>query len=175
MNDFNSNNIVSTPEDESVAFASAGYVGVLDSAFVCDELKQSLTQLPALLRGEDAALIAGGRNENIRLSLPFQGRTLTVLVKSFGKQRAWKDRVDIRYRGTKAQRSFQAAQHLRANNVGTPTPVAYVERRKGNSLLESYFVSVFEDRISSFHEELIRIMSNNPDCDGLMPLLMSSS
>lgn len=147
------------------------YAGVISNAFRCEELNQAFSKLPDLLQAPDAELIAGGRNQNVRLMLPFQGKKIAVLVKSFGRQKRWKDYVDIRYRKTKAQRSFEAAQHLKTHNVGTPAPVAFLERRRGNRLEESYFISLFEQQVTSFHDQIISTLNGKPTCGELAPML----
>jgi len=155
----------------SSAFVVGEYAGVIINVFRCEELNQALSRLPDLLQAPDAELIAGGRNQNVRLMLPFQGGRLAVMVKSFGKQERWKDYVDIRYRKTKAQRSFEAALHLRTNKVGTPTPVAFLERRCGNRLEESYFISSFEEQVTSFHDQIISTLNAETTCGELAPML----
>lgn len=147
------------------------YAGVISNAFRCEELNQAFSKLPDLLQAPDAELVAGGRNQNVRLMLPFQGGKIAVLIKSFGKQKRWKDYVDIRYRKTKAQRSFEAAQHLQSNKVGTPTPVAFLERRCGNRLEESYFISLFEEQVTSFHDLIVNALNRKPSCGELAPML----
>lgn len=155
------------------ALAVGRYEGVIINAFRCEELADALLRLPDLMQAPDAELVAGGRNQNVRLMLPFQGEKIAVLVKSFGKQKRWKDYVDIRYRKTKAQRSFEAAQHLKTNKVGTPTPVAFLERRCGNRLEESYFISLFEAQVTSFHDQIINALNRKPSCGELAPMLSS--
>ena len=64
------------------------------------------------------------------------------VVKRFGLQGGWKDRVDAK-RGTKAQRSFLHAQHLIEAGVGTPTPLGYAEKWLDGRLTDSFYVSAF--------------------------------
>jgi tRNA A-37 threonylcarbamoyl transferase component Bud32 len=165
-----SNSSANAAKDSS-AFVVGKYEGVIINAFRCEELSQALAQLSDLLQAPDAELIAGGRNQNVRLTLPFQDGRIAVLVKSFGKQKRWKDYVDIHYRKTKAQRSFEAAQHLKIHNIGTPAPVAFLERRRGNLLEESYFISLFEEQVTSFHDQIINTLNRKPSCRELAPML----
>ena len=171
MNEFVVRDSVTNVAQDSSALVVGEYAGMIINAFHCEQLSQALSRLPDLLQAQDAELIAGGRNQNVRLMLPFQGGRLAVLVKSFGKQKRWKDHVDIRYRKTKAQRSFEAALHLRTNKVGTPAPVAFLERRCGNRLEESYFISLFEEQVTSFHDQIISILNGEPTCGELAPML----
>ncbi len=69
--------------------------------------------------------------------LPFksEGEDVRVAVKRFGCQSGWKDRYDRR-RGTKARRSFDAAKRLNEYDVGTPAPLAYMNRWKDGRLVE---------------------------------------
>jgi tRNA A-37 threonylcarbamoyl transferase component Bud32 len=171
VNEFVVRDSVTNVAQDSSALVVGEYAGMIINAFHCEQLSQALSRLPDLLQAQDAELIAGGRNQNVRLMLPFQGGRLAVLVKSFGKQKRWKDHVDIRYRKTKAQRSFEVALHLRTNKVGTPAPVAFLERRCGNRLEESYFISLFEEQVTSFHDQIISILNGEPTCGELAPML----
>ncbi|HBJ89294.1 MAG TPA: hypothetical protein DDZ21_04930 [Gammaproteobacteria bacterium] len=171
MNEFVVKDSLTNVAQDSSALVVGEYAGVINNAFRCEELNQALSRVPDLLQAPDAELIAGGRNQNVRLMLPFQGGRLAVMVKSFGKQKRWKDYVDIRYRKTKAQRSFEAALHLKTNKVGTPAPVAFLERRCGNRLEESYFISLFEEQVTSFHDQIISTLNGEPTCGELAPML----
>ena len=132
--------------DNSAELNAGAYSGAVNTAFQSKAFISVLAAIDEYVESNKAELIAGGRNQNIRVELPFEASTLTVLVKSFGKQSALKDWIDLTYRGSKAARSFTAAMHLQANGVGTPMPIAYLENRQGNRLIKSYFLTVFEDR-----------------------------
>lgn len=46
---------------------------------------------------------------------------------------------------SKAERSFSAARHLIANNLDTPFPLAFLEKRKRGFITESYYITEYID------------------------------
>lgn len=95
-------------------------------------------------------------------------------MKSFGLQSFWKDSFD-KSRGSKAQRSLEAAAHLEKNSVGTPTPLAYIDRWNGRTLKESYYLTRFIPDLFSLKDELIRIYEHQPECNLLADLLETTA
>jgi hypothetical protein len=131
---------------------------------------ETLAQLPFLIKKQSAPLAPPGRHRVDRLALPCGGETLDVVVKTYGLQSAWRDRLAVRT-GSKAQRAFQNALALRAAGVGTPAPIAVAERWEGARLRESLFVAAYASDLTSFRDELNRIYSRAPRCAPLMALL----
>ena len=120
-----------------------------------------------------ATVLHAGRNRTVKLDLQLAGgRPLAVAVKTFGSQGLFKNWNDAR-RGTKAERSFRVAARLHAAGVGTPAPVACVERWAGRRLLASHFVSVFAPGLTCFRDELIRLYRTDPLCSKLIGLLQT--
>ena len=103
--------------------------------------------------------------------MPVGGSSLPVLVKSFGKQSAAKDWIDLRFRTSKAARSFDAAMHLCAHGVTTPEPIAYLEKRQKNRLLESYFLSVFQEGSTDLQSALLYLLHNEATSTQILDLL----
>ncbi len=93
------------------------------------------------------------------------------MVKRFAVQTAYKDWVDLNFRETKALRSYRAALHLQASRVGTPEPVACLERCVGNRLKESYFITVYQPVRVEFGEFLLHLLHHEARCSRLMPVL----
>ena len=122
------------------------------------------------LRSPEAVILSSGRHRTVRLALPTTRGPVLVAVKAFGRQALLKDWRDRR-RGTKAQRSFLAAGRLRERGVGTPAPMACLERWQGGRLLESYYLSLFQPELVSFRDELIRLYRHDPLCEKFMSLL----
>ena len=60
---------------------------------------------------------------------------------------------------SKAQRSFSAALHLIANNLDTPFPLAFFEKRNRGIITESYYLSEFIDNYTKIKDYL----RENPD------------
>lgn len=154
-----------------IAFSRDNYTGAVSTEFHNEALVAALIQIQTLMAGDEARLIAGGRNQNIQVNLHIAGEPLSVLVKSFGHQSALKDWFDLNYRKSKAQRSFEAALHLQQQGVATPVPIAYMERRQGNRLLESYYLSVFQESTVSLQQALLQLLHNQGTSSEFMALL----
>lgn len=158
---------------DSSAITLGNYSGAINDHYKDDSLIEAFASLSERLNAESAELIAGGRNHNWLLKLPYGGNEISVLVKSFGRQGRAKDWIDLNYRNSKAQRSFEAALHLHCNGVGTPEPIAFLEHRQGSRLEESYFLSLHAEGARSFHEIFIGMLHGQPNVSELMPLLMT--
>lgn len=146
------------------------YRGLIHGALPDPALVAALGSMSDRLQEPPPVVIQAGRHLTVRLALPRAGAPLDVAVKRFGRQTAWKDRWDWRH-GTKASRTFAAACRLEALAIGTPAPVAVLERWSGRRLLESYYISRFVDGTISFKDELIRLFCEEPECASFMALL----
>lgn len=114
-----------------------------------------------------------GRHRNIRMSMPTDhGGICEVVVKSFSCSSGI-EAVRSRYRGTKATRSWLGGMHLLSYNVGTPEPLALLERRENGVLQESYYVARYEENTISFAEALNDLYRREPDGTKLMALLQT--
>lgn len=127
-------------------------------------LTNQLNRLPELVYGEGARLIAEGRNRSVCVELDMDGVQTQVLVKCFGRQSIRNDLRDAA-RGSKAARSFRAAHHLLQHDVGTPAPLAFVERWEGRRLKESYYVSLFLDDATGFGERMLELYHQIRECE----------
>ncbi len=131
----------------------------------------ALATLPALLAG--AEVLTDGRNRNLRLTLvDGGGQRLEVAVKQFGVPSRFKQHLD-RTRGGKARRTWLAARHLATHGVGTPLPLACLERWDAGRLVESYFISRFEPETTSLAEALSWLYHHDPECAHFMALLQT--
>jgi hypothetical protein len=110
------------------------------------------------------------RHQVVVLNFEYDGKTHAVAVKYFGKQPSWKDRYD-HTRGSKAARSFQAAAFLQEHGVATPPPIAYLERWKGQQLVESFYLSDYLGELESFKTALLKLYASNGPCAKLVNLL----
>lgn len=158
------------PEREFVVFASGGYDGCVAGRF--PELQDVAVwrELDGRVMGDDAEVLSEGRHRVALLPFRVDGREVKVAVKRFGRQSGWKDRFDRR-RGTKARRSFEAARRLDENGVGTPEPLAYMDRWENGRLVESFFLAVYEDGMTCFRDELFHLYEEDPDLHRLVELL----
>lgn len=152
----------------NTAFETIGpFRGLVHAAVRDAALLAALAELPERMAAPGTEVLQGGRNLTLRLSLPAAGE---VAVKRFGRQTAWKDRIAARA-GSKALRAYEAAAHLHARGVGTPGPVAVLERWEGTRLVESFLVTRFVPGLRSFRRELIDLYERHGPCADLMALL----
>ena len=131
----------------------------------------SLSGLGLRIDSDEALSIASGRNQSVCLELPIDGQPLPVLVKSFGRQSLLKDWLDLRFRKSKAQRSFEAASLLSSRSVATPMPIAYIEGRQDNRLTESYYLSLFLPDTLSLQQAMLKLLHGGGTASEFMALL----
>ena len=135
-------------------------------------LIELLTQLSFLIEKKSVPLVSPGRHRVDRLPFPCGDEILDVVVKTYGIQSAGRDRLAAQ-KGSKAQRAFQTALALRAAGIGTPAPLAVIERWEGSRLRESHLVTAYAPDLTSFRDELQRLYTRAPRCAPLMDLLQS--
>jgi len=145
------------------------YTGGMTRALKDPAFLAALQDLPARV-AQGAHLHTGGRSRIVRIRLPFGSGELDAAVKVFGRHSLAKSLFD-RLKGSKARRCWYAAALLGEHGVGTPRPLAWLDRWDGPRLIESYYLSAFEPDLVSFRDELIRIYRTEPVCEHLMNLL----
>jgi len=107
----------------------------------------------------------GDQDRNSLKLFDFEG--VTVNVKSFKVPNLINQIVYRFFRSSKAQRSFEYANKLIDQGVGTPQPIAYYEFNSGLLFKESYYISVhlnydltYRELTTDFnypnHEEILR-------------------
>jgi len=69
-----------------------------------------------------------------------------------------------------ARRSYDVAKALHERGIGTPRPVALLERRERGRLVESYFVTEYAEG-RTFHDELLRLLHEDPDQEKVLALM----
>lgn len=94
--------------------------------------------LPVLFRQEKGTVIYKGRNELREMN--WNGTS--VVVKSFRVPNLVNRIAYGLFRSSKAQRSFEYAEMLRREGIGSPAPVAYYTERNGLLFTRSYYVSL---------------------------------
>lgn len=139
------------------------------------DLLVALVRIPALINSDDAVVLTDGRNRNVKIDLVFKRQALTVVVKAFSKPSLLKNALDRRHRGSKARRTWLAAVHLDEKRVGTPEPVAFLERWVEDRLVESYYVAVYQEGVSSFGTELKDLFRQEPECAKFMGLMQAAA
>jgi hypothetical protein len=120
-------------------------------------------------RQAGAAVLHQGRNRVIRLAALAVPDAPQVVVKSFGRQAAWRDLL-ARWRGTKAARAFEAGRALAAEGIATPTVVACLELWHEGRLRASHLVTLHVPELSSLRNELNRLYTGKPECGPIMDL-----
>jgi hypothetical protein len=70
------------------------------------------------------------------------------------------------FRKSKARRSFEYANFLLQNGIGTPSPVAYFEKFNALGLERSYYISEHLDTDLTFRD--LTINPDYPDCENIL-------
>jgi tRNA A-37 threonylcarbamoyl transferase component Bud32 len=111
------------------------------------------------------------RHRLVRREMDLGGGVVPVAIKAFARAKSrWRD-ADFRRRGSKAERSFRAAVRLAEHGVGTPAPLAFLDRWEGGRLVESYYLCAWEDGATNFRDELNRLYTEDPLCRRIMALM----
>lgn len=130
-----------------------------------------LADIPKLLSSKKVERLSKGADYVVKLPLDTPDGELMVTVKVFKRQNRLKDWYD-RHHKSKAERSYLAAIYLQEQNIGTPAPLAWLERWEKERLLESYYVCAYEAAIC-FRDALAEIYHNDRDNAPLMDLLLA--
>ncbi|MEE4274036.1 MAG: lipopolysaccharide kinase InaA family protein [Thermoanaerobaculales bacterium] len=140
-----------------VSFSGDGVYGEVAAAY------QPADVLPEILRIIDpeaaTATIHWGRNYLYTADLKTQSGPLSVVVKQF-KNQGLRKRLDRRFRGSKATRTWRVAKELVRQGVRTPEPVALVESEREDG--PSFFIA---RELSGAAEvrQFFRRLNNEPD------------
>ena len=140
--------------------------GGVTPAFDTPALREALAGVADRLRAADTQVLSRTGDLVVRVTLGGHD----AVVKSFAPRGAVRDAA-ARRQGSPARRSWLHATTLRTRGVGTPAPVAFLERWADGRLAESYYISVYEGGRVGFREELIRLFRHDPTCWKLMNLL----
>jgi tRNA A-37 threonylcarbamoyl transferase component Bud32 len=118
------------------AFAGAGLSGEIARAHRPEDVVAEITRLtdPA----SATATVHWGRNYLYTAEMKTTGATIPVVVKQFRNQ-GWRRRLDRRFRGSKAARSWRVAKALVNNGILTPEPIALVESSREDG--PSFFIA----------------------------------
>jgi len=110
--------------------------------------KEAILKCLKNFNSEGKSLNKGQRN-SIKI---FDLEAEKINIKSFKIPNAVNKIVYRFFRKSKAERSFEYANHLISNNIGTPYPMAYVENKSGLTFKDSYYVSEHLDCDLTFRE-----------------------
>ena len=95
---------------------------------------------------------------------------IPLVIKPFAPKNSLSARWD-RISGSPAMRAWEAAGHLRLNNVCTPRPFAVIEETKDDVPRRSWYISRMLPPFQSFQQALINIYQGNCNSVDLMDLL----
>ena len=155
-----------------ISTSSVGsYYGAVAPAFDDPLVRQQLADLPALLSADKVERLSQGADYVVKLPLSATTGLQTIAVKIFKRQSRVKDWYD-RKKGSKAERSYRAAIYLQEHDIGTPAPLAWLDRWENDRLLESYYLCLYEPAIC-FRDALSDIYYNQRDNEPLMNLLFA--
>jgi len=160
-----------TEQDTAEELTVGPYRGVVLAPYAADDaLLGELAGLRARLAQPGTARVSPGPDRVYRVELTGAAGPLCAAIKVFDRQSLLKDMSD-RARGSGAARSLRMATILRERGVGTPEPIAYLDRWQGRRLRESYLLTRFEEGISSFRDELAALYVREPEAEKILGLL----
>jgi tRNA A-37 threonylcarbamoyl transferase component Bud32 len=146
------------------------YCGEVAAAFDSPEVLAQLQNLPKLLTADQVTRLSHGADYVVKLPFNISGdNERLITIKVFKRQGKLKDWYDRRHK-SKAERSYRAAVFLQNNDIGTPSPIAWLDRWDGDLLLESYYLCLYEPAIC-FRDALSDIYYHQRDNECLMNLL----
>ena len=130
---------------------------------------QEISDCSRLLSDQDTEILLDRRNKVGVVPLPQQdGKNVDIVIKEF--QSRGVNRLKSLFLRGKAFKSWRGAVALIKRGVETPPPVAYLEKRKGLFLDQSFFLA---ERVSGVDE--IRFLFPNLPPSELRELLISLS
>lgn len=151
-------------------FLSIGsYQGNIAPEFDSDILRAQLVHIAEHINKPTSIRLSKGVDYVLKVPLATPNGEITVALKVFKRQSWLKDRFD-RKNKSKAERSYNAARYLLEHNIGTPAPIAWLDRWENNRLLESYFLTIFQPAIC-LRDALTDIYYNARNSEPLMELM----
>lgn len=149
----------------SARFDRPPFKGEIDDAFRGPEFEAALSRLRELIADPRAEVLFKGRNTVVALDLPLgSGRSISCVAKSY--RAAGLQKLKTLVVPSKAAKAWKGARAVAASGIETPRPLAYLERRSGGTVAESFFVA---ERVPGLPE--IRALLRDPGPAGLHPLL----
>jgi hypothetical protein len=143
------------------------FKGEIDEVLRSPEFETALGRIRELIEDPRAEVLLKGRNTVVALDLPLgAGRSVFCVVKSF--RAAGLQKLKTIVQPSKAAKAWRGARALAAAGIETPRPLAYLERRSGGTVAESYFIA---ERVPGLPE--IRALFRDPGPAGLRPLLQA--
>jgi hypothetical protein len=149
----------------SARFDRPPFKGEIDEAFRGPEFEAALARIRELIEDPRAEVLLKGRNTVVALDLPLgSGRSISCVAKSY--RAAGLQKIKTLVVPSKAAKAWRGARALAAAGIETPRPLAYLERRSGGTVAESFFIA---ERVPGLPE--IRALFRDPGPAGLHPFL----
>jgi serine/threonine protein kinase len=124
------------------------YKGRIHEAYNHPDFIQAISDCHSLLNDPEAEILLDSRNRVGVAALPLQGqKKVDVVIKEFRSRGV--NKLKSLFLSGKAFRAWQGGMALKEKEIDTPPPVAYLEKRKGLFLDESFFLT---ERISDVRE-----------------------
>ena len=124
------------------------FKGRIQAAYNLPEFIQAISDCQDLLNHPKTEILLDSRNRVGAISLPLEsGKNVDTVIKEFRSRGI--NRLKSLFLPGKAFRAWQGGMSLKEKGIETPPPVAYLEKRKGRFLDQSYFLT---ERISSARE-----------------------
>lgn len=123
-----------------VFFQHGSLRGAISQDYDFPSLRRMLQQGSTVLDQPEVELIAAGRNRIGVVSLKRDDdQELKLVVKEF--RLVGIDRLKTFFLPSKARRAWQGAKHLIDSRIPTPSPVAFIEVRKGRLVKQAFFIT----------------------------------
>lgn len=140
---------------------------IVHDDFLNEEFIAIIKNLKSIV--SESRKISHGKDFVVRFDLKTGDFEHSLAIKTFGRQTFWKDWYDSK-NGSKAERSMRAAMFLSEQNIGTPTPIASIDKWVGRRLIESYYICRYEPA-TCVRDLISDILWNKRDSDALMQLI----
>lgn len=145
------------------------FCGAVHPDFDTPAMTAWLGDLSGKLKNVVTERLSYGPDYVVKLTLPVEVGGQVVALKIFKRQGLFKDWYDQRH-GSKAERSFVAARYLQSNGIGTPAPIAWLDKWVDGRLLESYYLCLF-DAAPCLRDLLSEILHDRRDNAPLLELM----
>jgi hypothetical protein len=106
------------------------------------DFRAAISDCGALLSDPSSRILEESRNRIgvVPLSLK-EGRAVEIVIKEF--RTLGVDKLKSLFQASKARKAWRGSLALVEAGLGTPLPIAYLEKRKGAFLVQSYFLSEY--------------------------------
>ncbi|HMP76478.1 MAG TPA: lipopolysaccharide kinase InaA family protein [Kiritimatiellia bacterium] len=148
------------------------YAGELADVMLGSEACAWFAELDRHLQAAGVMATGQGGTRLHRVEIPVRGGRVPALVKMQGAL-PFPRNCAARQVGTAAERAWRVARHLAAQAVGTPEPLAWLERWSGSRCCESYFVTRLLDPVTNMRDALRHLLREEQDAGLVMDLMQA--